>query len=573
MKKQLISILALMLCLCTVLVMASCGGNSSANIESGSDDVNEESSNGGFNGEETFDAGDGLEDVDTKTAEDIFAQMKNAYKASLGYANAYSVTVEWIENQTNTETGKGADSSTGKTVTKKTLTADPATGNAAEVLTSEEYSGDTKTSTNVLENKIFSENSKNYLYSSSKTDGQLDYDSYSALSAYGLESEKNAMLLSNFFGAGSHFEESFGDPFSAASVSNLKTTYTTVINELKAAEKARYEAMGYDKVQVNATSNIIFNTSDGVDMFKRTITLTCNLENAGGTSQTNITVESLLKAKDGKIISFVSNNSKSTVDKTGESYEAQTNSTSSLSYTFDYAMDNAAYSAIKTTLPTSGAETAPDYFEVPLTLVIGGNEVAINVIGEASATQSVSEILTKTLDELFSDSSIEYDGKWYTDALCKNEFDASTITSVAKLKEVKKLYNKSFKVSSGSALFIDSATVSSSIDKNYTIVFGTPVLSVTDEFIPVSVREYNSADDLVSYRVIYTADTYNTTIEVNGKKPVYNAENPDESEITEEPTGEFVYEFAYDGGKIYFIKRSYVATNSYFTLDSFYVQF
>ena len=565
MKKQLISILALMLCLCTVFVMASCGGNKTTD-ESGSDGINESlndgNNNGAINGDETFDAGDGLEDVDIKTAEDIFAQMKTAYKATLDYKNAYSISIDWIENEVTTGSGKGAESSTGKYSTKETITADPATGKLAIVLNSEDSDGKS-----VAKTKIFNSGSKNYIYSSSTAE---DYESYNLLSDYGFASQKSAMLLGNYFGAGSHFTESFGEPFSAASVSNLKTTYTTVLNEVKAAEKARYEAMGYTVKQINATSDIIFNTADGVNIFKRTITVTCNLQNESGTTQKNITVESLLKSKDGKILSFVSNTTRSELDKIGADYETQTNTTSALSYEFSYALDNSAYNAIKTTVPATGVETAFDDFGAPLTLVINGNEVAIDVIGQVTAEQSIADVLTRTLNELFADANIEYDGKWYTDALCSKELNISSITSVEKLAGLKKLYNNSFKISSGNALFIDSGKVTADIPTNYTIVFGKSVIdSVLD--VEIIVREAN--EESFSHRVSYEpTNGYDTTIKLNDKTLKYDA-NPEISDFQEESAGEFFHEFVFENGKIYFIKRSYVATKSYFTLDSFYVQF
>ena len=77
MKKQLLSILALILCFCTVFVFASCSKQKDDGLDSESlgESLN--------NGDEDFDVEEGLEDVDAVTAEDIFAQMKAAYKATL----------------------------------------------------------------------------------------------------------------------------------------------------------------------------------------------------------------------------------------------------------------------------------------------------------------------------------------------------------------------------------------------------------------------------------------------------------------------------------------------------------
>ena len=111
MKKQLLSILALMLCFCTVLTFAACG-----NKEGNESDTNDSLD---ANGEETFDLDEGLEDVDPVTAEDIFAQMKAAYKATLDYADAYAISIDWLENQNDTESGKGASESVSKYVTKE----------------------------------------------------------------------------------------------------------------------------------------------------------------------------------------------------------------------------------------------------------------------------------------------------------------------------------------------------------------------------------------------------------------------------------------------------------------------
>ena len=566
MKKQLLSILALILCFCTVFVLASCG-KQKENDESSSDESLNESILD--NGDESFDVEEGLEDVDSVTAEDIFAQMKSAYKATLDHKTGYSITVNWVETQTDSEVGKGGETTNGKFVTKETITADPSAGKAAYVLTNEEYEGSKKTATTTQQTKIFNQSNKNYIYSASKTDGQIDFESYNTLSDYGFASQKDIMLLSSYFAPDSHFTESFGDPFSASSASDLKTVHNSVINEVKENQKERYEADGYVVKALSASANIIFNKTKDTNIFKRTITVSTDLQNDGGTYQKNLTVESLLKSKDGKILSFVSTTTQSTMEKVGTDYTHQADSTSSLSYDFSYSMNDSDYNAINTTAPASNVAQAPDYFETPLTLYINGEEVAITVIGESSDTVSVADVLENTIDNFFADSNIEYDGQWYTDPTCTTKFDISSVTSIEKLMKLNKLYNSSFKVNGNCALFIDSGKETVNVPKNYTIVFGN---ALSDKVLDCTSNLMELGDENIA-RISYMPDAgHNVTIKLNGKELKYNA-NIDESDFQEDSDGSYFHEFMFEGGKIYFVKRANVATKTYYTLDSFYVNF
>ena len=561
MKKQLLSIIALILCFCTVFAMTSCSKEQEGD--------NSDSESFGESGE-TFDVEPGLEDVDDITAEDIFAQMKAAYKATLDYKGGYAFTINWVEDQTDAEVGKGGNTTNNKIVVKETLTADPSKGNAAVTLTTETYEDSKKTSSSTQESKIFNQNNKNYVYSSSKTDGIVEYQDYNTLTDYGFEAQKAEMLLSAFFGAESHFAESFGDPFSAASASDLKTVHTSVLNEVKENQKAIYEAAGYTVKTLNAKADIIFNKTADTNIFKRTVTVTSNLQNDGGTFQKNLTVESLLKTKNGKILSFVSTTTQSTSEKVGDTYDHQSDLTSSLSYDFSYALDNSAFNAIQTNAPAAGVVDALDYFEAPLTLVVGGNEIAITVMGEVSAENTVADVLENTINGLFADASIEYDGKWYTDAQCTKEFDISSVTTVAKLEAVSKLYNSGIKISSNCALFIDSGKETVNIPKNYTIVFGNSLSNKVLEAETV-VREYDEENNM--HRVSYEAGNgRNVTIKLNGTTLKYS-ENPEESDFQEESAGEFFHEFVFEGGKIYYISRANTVDKKHFTLDSFFVSF
>lgn len=569
MKKQLLSIIALILCLCTVFVLASCGKQNDTN-ESGSDEsLNESLNSTDKNGDDKFDVEDGLEDVDAVTAEGIFTQMKEAYKNTVDYKNAYTVKVNWTENQTDIEIGKGGEATKSKYVTTETLTADPTTGKAASILTNEKYENDAKESSETQKAKTFTENNKNYLFSTEIADGETMYENCDVLSSYGFAAQKNEMLLSSFFGANSHFAESFGDPFSAASASDLKSVNNTVINEVKANQKVFYESQGYIVEQIAATANIIINKENTVNILKRTITVSCSLKNETGTETEtlNLTVESLLKSKDGKILSFVSTSTKTSNNKVDNS-DYQTEMTSSLSYDFSYALDSKTYDSIKASAPTTEV-VAPDYFSIPLSFYVNGNEVAVNVRGQASDSNSVATILENTINDLFANPNIEYDGKWYTDATCTKEFDINSINSIEKLQNIKKLYNASFKANGNYAIFVDSGKETVNIAKNYNTVFG----AYEPEGI-LDARAYEVAinDDsapTVSYDPIHGIDV---TIKLNGNELKYD-ENPDLSDFFEQPTGEFTAELIVNGGQIYFINRSNVVTKNIYTLESYFVRF
>lgn len=570
MKKQLISILALILCFCTVFVFASCG-KENTNDESGSDEsLNESINSTDKKDDDKFDVEDGLEDVDSVTAEDIFSQMKTAYKATVDYKDAYAISIKWTEDQTDTEVGKGGEAIKTKHEKEEKLTADPSTGKSASIYTYKTHENGTKVSDEIKTSKIFSEGNKNYSYISNKIDGEETYENnYNLLSDYGFTSKKNEMPLSTRFVANSHFAESFGDPFSATSASDLKTVHTSVINEVKESQKKRFEAEGWNVEQITAKADVIFNKENNTNILKRTITVSYSLKNEAGTESKieNLTVESLLKSKDGKLLSFVSTSTKNTEDTVDDS-KYQTEMTSSLSYDFSYAIDDATYSSIKTSLPSS-VPASPDYFEIPLSFYINGNEVAINVIGEASDSNSVATILENTINGYFSDTNIEYDGKWYTDIACTKELNISSITTIEKLQNIKKLYNSSFKVSNNYTLLIDSGKETVNIPKNYVTVFG-PYASnnILDTLInPIEVG--GEENPTVSFMPDPGIDV---KITVNDNELKYD-ENPELSDFIEQPTGEFTAELIVSGGNIYFIKRSNVVNKAVYTLDSFFVRF
>ena len=569
MKKQFLSIIALILCLCTVFVLASCGKQNDTN-ESGSDEsLNESLNSTDKNGDDKYDVEDGLEDVDAVTAEGIFTQMKEAYKNTVDYKNAYTVKVNWTENQTDVEIGKGGEATKSKYVTTETLTADPTTGKAASILTSEKYENDTKESSETQKAKTFTENNKNYLFSTEITDGEPTFEICDVLSSYGFATQKNEMLLNSFFGANSHFAESFGDPFSAASASDLKSVNNTVINEVKANQKVIYESQGYIVEQIAATANIIINKEDTVNILKRTITISCSLKNETGTeTQTlNLTVESLLKSKDGKILSFVSTSTKTSNNKVDNS-DYQTEMTSSLSYDFSYALDSKTYDSVKASAPTTEV-VAPDYFSIPLSFYVNGNEVAVNVRGQASDSNSVATILENTINDLFANPNIEYDGKWYTDATCTKELNISSINTIEKLQGIKKLYNASFKANGNCAIFVDSGKETVNIAKNYNTVFGAYEPEGILDATAYEVAIDGDSAPTISYDPIHGIDV---TIKLNGNELKYD-ENPDLSDFFEQPTGEFTAELIVNGGQIYFINRSNVVTKNIYTLESYFVRF
>ena len=557
MKKQLLSILALILCFCTVLVFASCAKR---NVNDENDSSSDESLSDSSNILEELE--EEIKDVDATTAEDIFAAMKSAYKATLEHKGAYSVDINWTENQNDSETGKGASAASYKYVSKETHTADPTAAKSSSTYANEEYEDGKLISSTTQNNKVYNEGGKTCVFSSTVIDGQNAGNTYNTLSSYGLAAQKDAMLLSSFLGGKDDFEECFGDPFSASSASDLKSVHTAVINEIKANQKAQFEAEGYTVKQITASANIILNKTSDTHILKRTVTVAINLQNDGGNYQKNLTVEGLLKVKNGKILSFASTSSLSTVEKLGDGYNYQTSATSSLTYEFSYAINNTQYDAIKTSTPAS-ITNAPDYFEVPVTFVINGNEVPVMIIGETDEATSVSSILEKTINDHFADAKVEYDGKWYTDANCTKQLDISTINTIDKLKNIGKLYNSSFAANGTVAVFIDSGKATLNIPKNYTIVFGN---TLSEAILNTSVSITELGDENVT-RISYMPDNGHTeTISINGT--ALTAED-----FLEDSDGSFFHEFIFEGGKIYFIKRSNVTTKTFYTLDNFYVNF
>lgn len=567
MKKQLLSIIALLLCTCMLLAFASCGSknpDSDASGANGSENGSDSSLESG-----TSELDIGIPDADPETAEDVFATMKSDYENTMAYKGAYSVDVKWTENQTDKETGKGEDEILSKFVTTENFNADPSAGKASLVLISEEYEDGKLLSSTEQKRKIYNESNKNYLFIDSVTDGQSVGATYSLLSDGGLATEKDSMLLSSFITGNGDFAQCFGDPFAASSSSDLKSIHTSVINEVKSNQKARYEAEGYTVKQMTASADIIFNKTSDTNLFKRTVTVSTTLENEGGTKNENITVESLLKSKDGKLLSFVSSATRSVLENLGENYNYETNSTTEISYSFEYAMNSSEYEAVKVETPAT-VEAAADYFDVPLTFVINGNEVPTTVIGEASAENTYANILEAKISHLFADTNIEYDGKWYTDSACTKELDISSITSLEKLKAIGKLYNKSFEVNGNSALFIDSGKTTVNVPANYIVVFGD---TLYEETLDTQVYTIDKSTDgnANTARINYEENTgYTSNISINtlnGKMTI------NKDDIQEESTGIFFYEFIFEGGQIYFVQRSNVATKTYFALEMFYLGF
>ena len=154
MKKQLLSIIALLLCASMLFAFAACGSKN--NTQSGASDSDSGS------GESSLESGTseldvGIPDADPETAEDVFATMKKDYEATMAYKGAYSVDVKWTENQTDTETGKGGGTTSSKFVTTGNYNADPDAVKSSASSVNEEYENGKILSTNKNTSKIYTE--------------------------------------------------------------------------------------------------------------------------------------------------------------------------------------------------------------------------------------------------------------------------------------------------------------------------------------------------------------------------------------------------------------------------------
>ena len=96
--------------------------------------------------------------------------------------------------ETDAESGKGAEEIAYKYVTKEIVTADPASTKSSVSLINEGYENGTLISTDKQNKKVYTEGGKNYIYSSI-SDGETTAENYSTLSSYGVNAEKEAMLL------------------------------------------------------------------------------------------------------------------------------------------------------------------------------------------------------------------------------------------------------------------------------------------------------------------------------------------------------------------------------------------
>jgi hypothetical protein len=84
-------------------------------------------------------------------------------------------------------------------------------------------------------------------------------------------------------------------------------------------------------------------------------------------------------------------------------------------------------------------------------------------------------------------------------------------------------------------------------------------------------KEYDENNNV--YRISYEANKgQNVSIKLNGTLLKYDAD-PEKSDFQEESAGEFFHEFIFESGKIYYINRTNLVDKTYYTLDSFFVNF
>ena len=98
------------------------------------------------------------------------------------------------------------------------------------------------------------------------------------------------------------------------------------------------------------------------------------------------------------------------------------------------------------------------------------------------------------------------------------------------------------------------------------MVFGN-VLSESILDTQVYTIDKSTDDTANTTRISYEENTGHTVtlsvMTLNGKM------NIEKADIQEESTGIFFYEFIFEGGQIYFVQRTNVATKTYFSLDMF----
>lgn len=565
MKKQLLSIIALILCFCTVFVFAACGKKDENESLNGSDKLNDESGESESLEGESGKASDsdGLKDVDAATAETIFSEMKTAYNATLNHKGAYSISTN-INNEVSFTEPEGETSLTSKETSKATIiqTADPDSNKLSYTYSSTDQFGTEPATTTTTNTKIYSESGKNYLYVA-----EGDISAYQLLSSYSLAAQKEDMLIKSAFA--SDFARGFGDPFAASKAADLKTVTSAVLNEVKTTQKTNYESgmingTTYEVDQCVATANIVFNKSNGANILKRTITTSLSCKYNGGVFKENITVESLLKTKDGKILSFEITSTRTNEDDLTSGGAYQESHISTITYDFTYSFNSTEYNKIATQTP-SEVQSSGDYFEVPVSLVAKGSEITVIVSGTATAEKPVSAILEETVDMLFGDLGTT----WYKDASCTTEFSFSSITSIDSLKNLK-IYGKTFDIAANEAYAISSSKATANISANYKIVFG----NISDENLNSLI------DTMQTHYDIDTTETENNIKKIAQYNPIpgYSLKatldgtelNP--ADATEESAGEFFWSMQLNGGSIYFIQYTYTITDGCFDFFSFCVE-
>lgn len=569
MKKHLLSIIAIILCFCTVLALASCGNKNTEEDINATDENGDASDNASLEGSESTKADgtkesdktndpDGIKDADAATMEAIFTQMKSDYNATVGYTGAYAVNAT-IKSESITTSKNGDVTDTAKSSSEmiNQFTADPSAAKYANTLTSKMESDGADASTDTQSTKIFTDNGKNYVYSSYNGEGEAQLLSSTGLNAIKTET----MPIKNTFAL--EFASCFGDPFSASNASNLKTVTSKILNEVKANTSSLYKSGAYgttyDSADCTASADIIINKVDGANVLKRTITYSISLKYNGGTQKEDVTVESLLKTKDGKILEFETTSTRITVEELISGGTTQTDDTSTVTYDFKYAFSSADYDKITTTIP-SDVTTMPDFFEAPITIVIGGNEMTVNVMGVISTENPVSDILQDYLIMALSGKTTT----WYKDSSYATEFDFSTITSADSLKGLK-IYAKGVDLDSNESIAIAYGNITANISADYKTVFGNVPTSGTIETSATTFTGLDSANTENNIRKVAIYEPipgYTPTITIDG-----NALNLNDS--TEEPTGELCWEMQVDIGKIYYVKHLYTVGNTYFTLNSF----
>ena len=365
MKFNFLRIMALVLVAVMCLSMFAC--NTGDNGNNGGADTTDNGGNGGNGGT-------------PKTENELFAELKAAYEASVSHTGAMTITGA----QSQTRSYPGQDAVSMEVIAK--ISADLANARCF-VENKQSYNGKTY----VDLTKIFTVGDALYLYEADGEDGDLDeeFEKYDLADVESAFNDADANMLNE------SFEESMGGTFIADSYDELTAAFANTYPKLL-ENQINLKTEDY-KLEEDSNLGLDYDISiaekDGEIVLTSATTFTGDkMWGSGNDLMKNLlgTMTRTYKAKDGKISGFVfsiTTEFDSEVD--GEAI-GKVEQEMSIDYDISYTFDEAGYNAIEVSLPDDPSKIVEYVSRKEIKFVVGCSSRGYIPCGEYD---SVGEIL------------------------------------------------------------------------------------------------------------------------------------------------------------------------------------